>query len=220
MITTQIKGQHFVLSPLKALFWQEQKTVIISDLHLGKIQHFRKSGIAVPSRVGENNFLRIQLLIEIFQPNRLLILGDLFHSDKNKVWELWVDLVRKYPSILFELVLGNHDILDIDLYINSGIAVFAPGLVEGPFYFSHDNRMDFADGLYNIHGHIHPAIKLHAKSRDGIRLPCFCFFKDYAILPAFGAFTGTKTIRPEANSRVFGIIDNEVLDMAPLMKES
>ena len=31
------------------MFWEEEKALIVSDLHFGKTGHFRKSGIAVPA---------------------------------------------------------------------------------------------------------------------------------------------------------------------------
>ncbi|MGB5780739.1 MAG: metallophosphoesterase, partial [Eudoraea sp.] len=46
--TIQIQDQNFILHPSGTLFWQEQATLLISDVHLGKISHFRKFGAAVP----------------------------------------------------------------------------------------------------------------------------------------------------------------------------
>lgn len=37
-----IKDQNLLLLPEKALFWEEEKGLIISDVHLGKAGHFRK----------------------------------------------------------------------------------------------------------------------------------------------------------------------------------
>ena len=39
------------LSPAKCIFWEEQKILILSDLHLGKSGHFRKSGVAIPQNI-------------------------------------------------------------------------------------------------------------------------------------------------------------------------
>jgi metallophosphoesterase superfamily enzyme len=44
----EIRDNHFDLLIQKAIFWQEKQTLLIGDLHLGKITHFRKEGIAIP----------------------------------------------------------------------------------------------------------------------------------------------------------------------------
>ena len=40
-------GQDLVLLPQKAIYWKQEKTLIAADVHMGKVGHFRKAGIAV-----------------------------------------------------------------------------------------------------------------------------------------------------------------------------
>ena len=47
-LSHNIFNQTFLLSAQRTVFWEEEKTLILSDLHLGKSGHFRKSGIAIP----------------------------------------------------------------------------------------------------------------------------------------------------------------------------
>ena len=42
-------------------------------------------------------------------------------------------------------------------------------------------------------------------------LPCFYFGRDYALLPAFGEFTGTAVVRPRAGEGVFVLAGDEVV---------
>ena len=61
-----IQEQHFWLSAHRAIFWEEQKALILSDLHFGKTGHFRKAGIAVPQQVYKEDLQRlISLLIAV-----------------------------------------------------------------------------------------------------------------------------------------------------------
>jgi metallophosphoesterase superfamily enzyme len=46
-----LKQQTLWLSPERCLFWEEDKSLIISDIHLGKSGHFRKAGIGIPQAV-------------------------------------------------------------------------------------------------------------------------------------------------------------------------
>jgi len=42
--------------------------------------------------------------------------------------------------------------------------------------------------------------------KQSLQFPCFYFGGGYAILPAFGRFTGTVSIDPGAESNVFAIL--------------
>jgi hypothetical protein len=44
-----------------------------------------------------------------------------------------------------------------------------------------------------------------------VRLPAFVFGPSWAVLPAFGDFTGALTVSPAAGSRLFVVADGEVL---------
>ena len=68
----------------RAIFWKSQKSLILSDLHIGKSAHFQKSGIPVPSSVLQNDLNRLEQLIHHFSAEKLIIVGDLFHAEYNK----------------------------------------------------------------------------------------------------------------------------------------
>jgi metallophosphoesterase superfamily enzyme len=74
----EIRGNHFLLLTQRAIFWQETQTLLIGDIHLGKITHFRKEGIAVPPNAIENNFKRLNELVQNTGATRIIFLGDYF----------------------------------------------------------------------------------------------------------------------------------------------
>ena len=76
-------SQDFVLDASGALYWPAQKAVILSDIHLGKVAHFRKHGTALPTEAQYENYHRLTKLIECYKPQQMLIIGDLFHSTIN-----------------------------------------------------------------------------------------------------------------------------------------
>jgi metallophosphoesterase superfamily enzyme len=104
-------GQTFWLSAQRCLFWEEQKALIVSDLHLGKTGHFRKAGIAVPQSVYKEDLQRLLDLLHHFNPDRLIVVGDLFHSVANKELELFQRWRLDFSGLKITLVKGNHDIL-------------------------------------------------------------------------------------------------------------
>jgi len=63
-----ILNNTFLLSADRCIFWEDKKTLILSDLHLGKTGHFRKSGIAIPQAVFKEDMQRLVTLLQIFNP--------------------------------------------------------------------------------------------------------------------------------------------------------
>jgi uncharacterized protein len=232
----RIRGQQLWLSPHRCLFWEEERSLILSDLHFGKTGHFRKAGIAVPQSVYREDLLRLLSLIQYFQPRQLLVVGDLFHSRENKELDLFRRWRDDFPDLGIRLILGNHDILHEVWYEKAGITVTLDSLRVGPFAFIHDiDEMGEEDARasdtrsasvvvgqdrtagtagkaempYFFSGHLHPGIRIRGMGKQSLQFPCFYFGGQYAILPAFGKFTGTVSIDPPPESNVFAILPPE-----------
>ncbi|MBN8578520.1 MAG: ligase-associated DNA damage response endonuclease PdeM [Cyclobacteriaceae bacterium] len=207
----ELLNEPITLLPQKAIWYKQRSTVLMADLHFGKITHFRKSGIAVPPRANEKN---AELLIAVLQhtrAERLIFLGDLFHSHYNEEWEVLGQVRRHFVSCSFELVLGNHDILSALQYERNKMVVHLEKYQMGNFLFTHEPLATVPETVYNLSGHVHPAVQLRGPGKQSITLPCFYFGKRQGILPAFGSFTGTARIVPKKNDRIFVIADNKVI---------
>lgn len=183
--------------------------LLIADLHLGKSAHFRKNGIAVPKSTENINRTILRQLFKTHQPERVCFLGDLFHSTHNKEWEIFGELIKEYPNIQFELVLGNHDILEPELYQKLNFKI-SKTLIEKPFLFTHE-PLENESELYNLAGHIHPGVRLRGKGRLTHRAACFYFGKNKGLLPAFGSFTGLYTLKIKKEDQVFVVAGEEVI---------
>jgi len=215
MEKTTINGHALELHPYKAIHWPGQKALLLSDLHLGKGAHFRKAGIPVPMGVTDDNFNRLRKLIARFQPTRILLLGDLFHSDHNHVWRTFCDFTHAYDTIDFELVPGNHDIMPPAAYAEARL-ILRPEIyvVEGLCLSHHPLEAEhIPDGTYNIYGHIHPCVRLVDTAGNGMKLPAFFFGSSGGILPAFGAFTGCAEVKARIGDRVFVLAEGEVISV-------
>lgn len=207
--TYHLQGQNLILTSEKAVFWNEKKTLILSDLHLGKSGHFRKNGLAIPESVNDDNLKRLDSLITSFSPETIIFVGDLFHSEKNSEWTNFKKWRMKYKTINMILTIGNHDFYPTSEYEQIGLACRAE-VISPPFLFIHDPEQVSNREYYTISGHIHPSVRLKGKGRQSTRLACFYFKDKSALLPAFGSITGTHTIKPSVNETVFGIIESEV----------
>lgn len=205
-----IRGEQLVLHPQKAVYWKSRQTLLLSDLHLGKINHFRRAGIPVPARANDHNLETLIDLIELSRPERIVCLGDLFHSHYNAEWEVFGEVVKHFSNIGFDLVLGNHDIMGQYQYTRKGIALH-DSLRIADFLLTHHPLDVVPEGLYNIAGHIHPGVCLRGKGRQALTLPCFYFGTTQAYLPAFGKFTGLARIRPKSGDHIFVVAENQVI---------
>jgi DNA ligase-associated metallophosphoesterase len=204
-----LKNEELLLLPEKAIWFPEHKVLLVSDVHLGKGAHFRKSGIPIPKDLSQEDLANLSDLITHYQPQKIIFLGDLFHSDINDDWN-WFSLWRQlHQEIEIILIKGNHDIISTALYQRLGIQV-VDEMTLGPFVLLH-NLPKQQKQEYVLAGHIHPGIKLRGKGRQSLTVACFYFTPGYAILPAFGKFTGKACIEAKEGDTVFAIAGKKVL---------
>ena len=186
-LEVNLAGEKFFLLHHRAIYRPRRKQLILSDLHLGKASHFRKQGIAMPGHSHLNDLEKLAFLLRAWQPEQVLILGDLFHSDYNREW-LWFEaLVKEFCDMQFILVIGNHDILPEKAYRLENL-LRASEIEEPKLIFSHA-PLDQPKKL-NICGHIHPGYEISGAARQSFRLPCFYKEERLFIVPAFGELTG------------------------------
>lgn len=211
-LTIHIQDEELRLLPDKAIFLPRLKTLLLADLHLGKITHFRKSGVPVPTAANDQNTAALIDVIQKTKPERTIFLGDLFHSHYNEEWEVLRQVLTHFVGCSFELVVGNHDILSPLQYARLGIRIHADQLMLAPFLLTHQPLEENHSG-YNLAGHVHPGIRLVGKGRQSLVLPCFWFGSKGALLPAFGSFTGLYRLPLKKSDQVFAIADNNVMKL-------
>ena len=198
----------FCLLPQKALFLPHFYTIVISDVHLGKSAHFRKNGIPLTEAPQQQDLQNIQNLIDACSPSTVIFLGDLFHSTYNESWLQFKSFVASNPGVEFILIKGNHDMLVESRYVEAGIRLMSVMQVESKILFSHEPSNN---GLFNVHGHLHPAIRLMGKGRQKLVLPCFWKGKNHLAMPGFGKTTGLFTVKPLPGDQVFAITPQSVV---------
>jgi|SRR5580704_10453018 DNA ligase-associated metallophosphoesterase len=210
-----IQKQKLWLSPERLVYWENEKALIVSDLHFGKTGHFRKSGIAVPQAIYKEDLQRLFTQIQYFQPSQLIIVGDFFHSSANKEIDLFQKWRKSLPGISIHLIKGNHDILQGDWYASCDITLNEKYLSKSEFTFIHDiaEAGTRVSGSYFFSGHIHPGIRMNGVGKQSLCFPCFYFGKEYAVLPAFSHFTGVAVIEPKKNENVFAIVGKKIVQL-------
>ena len=202
---------HFL--PEKILHLPHKQTLVVADWHLGKITHFRKNGIFVPAISHQTEYQKIKKLIKEFDIQKVILLGDLFHSEINQDWNDFEDFLREHSSVQFILTKGNHDVLAEQFYRQPNLQVY-------PFYqiddliFSHQKN-EVQSHQLNIIGHHHPGIRIRGKARQTYSLPCFIVEDQCLILPAFGSTTGLFYFKKEENNQIYLVLGSEIVEYNP-----
>lgn len=190
----------------KAAWHPTSRTLLVTDLHLGKDAAFRARGMAVPAGSDAATLAALGALVSRLQPKRLEILGDLFHGPESRSpqiqMEFW-NLIRDFSATQTRWVTGNHDRHVRGATTRDAASAAGMEIVEeawlGQVRLCHEPP---EDGAF-LCGHLHPGFSLTGKGRQRVKLPCFWKTGAGLILPAFGAFTGLSTIAPAKGDQVF-----------------
>jgi DNA ligase-associated metallophosphoesterase len=195
------------------MIWKEKRLLILGDLHIGKVSHFRHAGLAVPADALHENFARLDSVMNNYEITEVLFAGDLFHSSINKEWQLFHEWRTQYAHIPMSIVLGNHDKLARHYYEDAQLQIFEEYFID-PFTFTHHPKEIVKDDEYVISGHVHPVILITGKARQQLKFPCFYFGAQQCILPAFGYFTGGHIIDPVKGDLVVALVSGELMDVS------
>ncbi|MEM9934798.1 MAG: ligase-associated DNA damage response endonuclease PdeM [Bacteroidota bacterium] len=214
-ITVNWQSHTLQLLPEKAIFWPEKEALLVADLHLGKSGHFQSHGIPIPGDVLYKDLTNLGTLINKLNPQHLIILGDLFHSQYNVEWTIcetfFQDLLSNaLKPLKITLLLGNHDILHRRHFLEAGFNLTHSLETEG---ICMQHEPDDKVHLPLIYGHIHPGIRLIGRGRQKLSLPCFKLGEKDLIMPAFGQFTGLYNIQAVEGDEVYAIAEGQVIQV-------
>jgi DNA ligase-associated metallophosphoesterase len=206
-----IAGQSVLLLPQKALFIPSSGSLVLADVHIGKAASFRSRNFYAPDGISDFDLLRLGQLVQKLPVTRLIVLGDLVHSQDGMSGpevEGFEKFRAAHPNLAVTLVLGNHD-RKVCLPPSWNLELVHGQMVEPPFVYSHE-LVKSKEG-YVLCGHVHPAVTLSGAGKQRERLPCFWLRSQHAILPSFGVFTGSFTVKPSRTDRVFVVAHDTVV---------
>jgi uncharacterized protein len=207
-----VDGLLLTLLPQKAIWIEAHKSMIVSDIHVGKASHFRKNGIPIPQQVEVDNLTILDQLVEEWRPDELFFLGDLFHSVENRAVSLFEQWRSKYLDLHMTLILGNHDILSMDLYRHLELDVVTEKCIDS-LWLTHEPQDEYRESSYNLAGHLHPAVTMRGKGKSSLRLPCYYFGAKRGYMPAFGRFTGFSQVVAEKDAHIYVVADAQVMSI-------
>ncbi|MFN2635424.1 MAG: ligase-associated DNA damage response endonuclease PdeM [Gemmatimonadaceae bacterium] len=210
----KIRGESLWLLPERAAFWEKLKLLLVADAHFGKAATFRAAGIPVPGGTTDNALDRLKALVSRTSARGVVFLGDFLHAREGRSQGI-VDGLRKWredhSDLDLTLVRGNHDRHAGDPPDELNVKCANGPWLLPPFALTHHPRK--SEEGYVIAGHVHPAVRLHDKGRQHLRLPCFIVGDSTMVLPAFGDFTGLGDVEPAESDQVFVVSGDSVLQI-------
>ena len=185
-----------------AIYWPDEKLLIVADLHLEKGSAFAARGVLLPPYDTAATLARVAHLIERYAPRLLIALGDSFHDGGGPLRMSAPDraaLTALQRGRDWIWITGNHDPHPTD-----GVGgEFAAALSLGPLTFRHEPSPDAGDG--EIAGHLHPVARVARRGR-AISRRCFAGDSRRLVMPAFGAYAGGLNVRDRAITALFGTL--------------
>jgi DNA ligase-associated metallophosphoesterase len=194
-INYEINDQTLTFHKYGGIFINSLKLLVISDLHLGKGFSFIKKGFNVPPYDIDDTIDKLEEIINLFRPNRVIALGDNVHefnsleNINHKILSRINILVKKYNFIW---ILGNHDKSLIN--INHLEGNFIDTYSEKDFFFTHIKNDSNKKNLFELSGHYHPKYALKV-NKLSYYYKCFVLGKRFCILPSFGTYTGGLNVK-------------------------
>ncbi|WP_298188985.1 ligase-associated DNA damage response endonuclease PdeM [Novosphingobium sp.] len=178
-------GQEFALDPSRALYWAEERALIVADLHLEKASWYAQRGQMLPPYDSRETLSRVADALRATGARRVFCLGDNFH-DSHGPARLEPHAAGMLDALMratdWVWITGNHDTKDTSVKAQG-----LPELTVRAIALRHEARP--GETGHELSGHYHPKLRVTARGRS-IARPCAVASERRLILPAFGALTG------------------------------
>ncbi len=192
------------LLPQNAIYWPEENTLLVADLHLGKEHVFARRGIAIPEGPSESTLSSLSQLLQSKHATRCIVLGDFFHDLPlaNDSWLVHVShFLDKHNDVQVEITAGNHDKKLGQTMLDPRIVWHSSPIQRRGFVLQHEPGVD--ERGHVLAGHLHPVASIGQSFQRRVRRPCFWHQQHTTVLPAFGHFTGGYSVTPSDGDQVF-----------------
>ncbi len=170
------------------------KTLIISDVHIGYEQALNKQGVMVPRFQFKDTVERLEKILKKVKPKQIIVTGDLKHEFGTISEQEWrevlklLDLMLKYTKDIV-LIEGNHDKITKVIAAKRSLKVVKQVVLGENLIMHGDVVPEIPKGIKRIIiGHEHPAVSV----KDKIRIEKYkCFLagkfrrKGLIVLPSF-----------------------------------
>ena len=196
-----------------ALWLEQEKILIINDLHIGYEQELHIKGILVPRMQLQEICDKLSLIFVKYQPKKVVINGDLKHVFGKVLEREWKEVLQFLDFLLVHvpevvIIRGNHDPMVKFIAQKRDVSVVSELKVRD-VHIVHGDELVETDASVIIIGHEHPAVKI----REGAKWEKYkCFL--------VGKWKGKKLIAvPSFNPLLEGTDVLEGRMLSPFLKK-
>jgi DNA ligase-associated metallophosphoesterase len=204
-----IHEEEFILHPLRFLYWEKEKMILVSDIHSGKSTELLHYGIYLPLDQINSLYHRLETIAKLYPNSHLVIVGDMVHGKENVEWNQFLSIFRYFSKVT--LVKGNHDQY-MDAWCKK-VGLEVKDMIQiRDIIISHEPIENVGNNtILNIHGHIHPWVKLKGKGKQSLKFPCFYKKGKQLCLPAFTKLTGKFTVELKKGDIAWAITESSCI---------
>ena len=202
----------------RAVYLPDPSTLVLADVHLGK-----DAASNVEMRLGEREDVtrRFAALVERFDPDEVVIAGDLLHSFSSLprgVAETLDELLGTAREAGARMVVtpGNHDAMLGDLWEGPAEREYR----VGDWLVTHGHEAPESAADRYLVGHDHPAIEI-----EGQRRPCYLYGEgvyrgaDVLVLPAFTRLAAGTPVNGARRGDLMSPLARDVGAFRPLVRD-
>jgi len=222
-VEIEVGGERVVLMPQRAVYVARERTLLVADVHLGKVDAARAEGApvsgGVTAAVLEDELVRLAEAVRVSGAARVIVLGDLLHAPAgmSKGMVEGVERWRAGLEVEIAVVTGNHDRKIEKVAGAWRMELLGERAKLAGFELVHDPAEMSGEGFAWC-GHLHPAVRL-AAGGDAMRLPAFWVRREVGILPAFTRVAAGKMPEWKSGDRVFAVAGDEVVEMPRMRRK-
>jgi hypothetical protein len=192
-----------------ALYLKKQRTLVLSDFHIGYEESIAKQGVLVPRFQFNDTIERLKKIFRKAKPKTIVVNGDIKHEFGEISEQEWrdtlklLDFLSKHCTNII-LVRGNHDTILGPIAKKRNINCLLQYIVDDILIMHGDKLPEdyLLKGISKIIiAHEHPCVSLREESKVE-KFKCFLKGKykgrELMVLPSFNLVTeGTDVLREE-----------------------
>jgi hypothetical protein len=192
-----VAGVRVTALPQGALWIEEARALIVSDLHLEKGSAYALRGQMLPPYDTHAALKRIEALMRQRAPDIVISLGDTFHDCGGPA------RMDGNDRALLQAMIGGADWIWVEGNHDGRSAETLGGAWREEVRLGALTLRHEPSGAYGeVAGHLHPCARVAGRGRS-VRRRCFATDGARLVMPAFGAYTGGLNIRDDAFAPIF-----------------
>jgi len=217
-----------------ALYLEQEKVLILSDLHIGYEEYLNKQGVLVPRFQLEDLTKKINNILDRIDASKIVINGDLKHefgTISKQEWQDTIKILDLFNGKEVILIKGNHDTILGPIAEKKNIEIKDHYKIND-IYICHGDKIpddeDFKKSKIVIIGHEHPAVSFRERADEKYK----CFLKGkwknklLLVTPSLNLvtqgvdITKDKTLSPFLQNHIDDfevfVVENKVYDFGKL----